>query len=42
MKCQFCGKNLDEVDCSCGWCTVCGWSFDAKSYAPPKDKPQDE
>ncbi|MDP2912433.1 MAG: hypothetical protein Q8N91_00310 [Candidatus Omnitrophota bacterium] len=25
MKCQFCNKNIDEIDCSCKMCTICGW-----------------
>lgn len=29
MKCQFCGKNIDEVDCSCKMCTICGWAIEA-------------
>jgi len=28
MKCVFCGKKLDHVDCECHWCTFCGTSFD--------------
>ncbi|MCX5666141.1 MAG: hypothetical protein NT036_03735 [Candidatus Omnitrophica bacterium] len=31
MKCNNCGKKLDEVDCSCKWCTFCGTVIDAKS-----------
>ena len=34
MKCKFCGKHIDEVDCSCKMCTICGTSFDAKAYIP--------
>ena len=29
MKCQFCGKNIDDIDCSCKMCTICGWTLDA-------------
>jgi len=28
MKCSFCHKNIDEVDCSCKMCTTCGWALD--------------
>jgi hypothetical protein len=33
MKCKNCGKKLDEVDCSCHWCTFCGTIFDVKAVA---------
>ncbi|MDD5428896.1 MAG: hypothetical protein PHI58_06680 [Candidatus Omnitrophica bacterium] len=42
MKCQFCGKHIDEVDCSCGWCTICGWSFDVKTFAAAKDNKENK
>ncbi|MFA6320816.1 MAG: hypothetical protein WCY36_03050 [Candidatus Omnitrophota bacterium] len=42
MKCPSCGKNIDEVDCSCGWCTFCGSSFDVKAFALAKDKKDPE
>ena len=29
MKCSFCHKHIDEVDCSCKMCTTCGWTLDA-------------
>lgn len=28
MKCIFCGKTLDHIDCECHWCTFCGTSID--------------
>ena len=28
MKCQFCNKNIDEVDTKCNMCTICGWKLD--------------
>ncbi|MDD5438947.1 MAG: hypothetical protein PHS37_02035 [Candidatus Omnitrophica bacterium] len=28
MKCIFCGKKLDKIDCECKWCTFCGTTFD--------------
>lgn len=31
MQCKFCGKHIDEIDCSCKMCTICGWSFDVKT-----------
>ena len=37
MKCQFCGKNIDEIDCSCKMCTFCGWAFDANTLTPASD-----
>lgn len=40
MKCKYCGKHIDEVDCSCKMCTICGWMLDAKEYAPKE--PQTE
>jgi hypothetical protein len=33
MKCPFCGKHIDEVDCKCKMCTLCGWSSDATIFA---------
>ena len=36
MKCNNCGKKLDEVDCACKWCTFCGTIFDVKAVAPPE------
>gem|GEM_PF-1826846 len=41
MKCQFCGKNIDEIDCSCKMCTICGWSFDVKTATPQTEKKED-
>lgn len=32
MKCNNCGKILDEVDCSCLWCTFCGTIFDVNAF----------
>jgi len=32
MKCKNCGKKLDEIDCSCKWCTFCGTIFDVNAY----------
>lgn len=32
MKCSICGKQLDHVDCDCGWCTFCGTIFDVFSF----------
>jgi len=31
MKCAFCGKPIDDMDCSCKMCTICGWSLDVKA-----------
>ena len=31
MKCTFCGKKLDSIDCEIHWCTFCGTTFDIKS-----------
>ena len=38
MKCTNCNKKIDEVDCSCGWCTFCGTLFDVNAYTPAADK----
>lgn len=38
MKCPNCNKNIDEVDCACGWCTFCGTVGDVKSYKPAVEK----
>ena len=32
MKCPNCGKKLDEIDCSCKWCTFCGTMFDVAAF----------
>jgi len=34
MKCTCCGKHIDEVDCSCKMCTICGWELPVKGFAP--------
>jgi len=38
MKCQFCNKNIDEVDTKCKMCTICGWAIDAIVSNPPVNK----
>jgi len=38
MKCPNCGKKLDEVDCSCKWCTFCGTVFDPAAYTKSEKK----
>lgn len=38
MKCLNCNKKIDEVDCSCGWCTFCGTLFDVNAYTSAADK----
>ncbi len=27
MKCTCCNKHIDEVDCACKMCTICGWKL---------------
>jgi len=34
MKCKFCGKHIDEVDCSCKMCTICGWALETEELVP--------
>lgn len=38
MKCQFCNKNIDEVDTQCKMCTICGWAIEAVVTNPPESK----
>lgn len=38
MKCQFCNKNIDEVDIKCSMCTICGWAIDAVLSNPSENK----
>jgi hypothetical protein len=38
MKCKFCGKHIDDVDCSCKMCTICGWNLPVKEAAPKKEE----
>lgn len=40
MKCTQCGKHIDEVDCSCKMCTICGWDLPIKEAAPEKKEMQ--
>ena len=42
MKCQFCGKKIDEIDCACKMCTICGWALDPAGPDPltVKEKPK--
>ena len=41
MKCQFCNKNIDEVDTKCNMCTICGWAIDAVVSNPPQEKKEE-
>ena len=34
MKCKCCGKHIDEIDCSCEMCTICGWDLPEENTVP--------
>ncbi|MFA5144259.1 MAG: hypothetical protein WC522_08895 [Candidatus Omnitrophota bacterium] len=48
MKCQFCGKKIDEIDSACKMCTICGWPLGTEAVVtvpaggePVKEKKAD-
>ena len=38
MKCKFCKKHIDEIDCACKMCTICGWLLDAAEVNAAKEE----
>ena len=45
MKCSVCNKNIDEIDCACKMCTLCGEMLKTeqiKSILNNKEREKDE